>query len=100
VFGDDDETVREILTDFIEPATSNIDEIVAAREGRNISDVEAGAHKLKSSARSVGANDLADLCDRIEAAARANEWESIDNSAGSLQVTFDAVAEYVQGLQE
>jgi len=36
------------------------------------------AHKLKSSARAVGAYELADLCEILETAGKAGEWDEID----------------------
>jgi len=98
VFGDDEETFREILKDFVEPATSNVDEIETALNGRSADGVAKAAHKLKSSARSVGANDLADLCQVLETAGKAEDWSEIDEAAPRLSGTIRKVVEYIDYL--
>jgi PAS domain S-box-containing protein len=95
VFGDDEATFIEILKDFVEPATSNVDEIDAALTEHSADGVAKAAHKLKSSARSVGANDLADLCQVLEAAGNAEDWSEIDKAALRLSDTFQKVVDYI-----
>ncbi len=84
VFGDDEDTFKEILEDFIDPATSNVREIEAAFADRSADGVARAAHKLKSSARSVGAYDLADLCEALETAGNVEIWDEIDDAAPRL----------------
>ncbi len=50
------------------------------------------AHKLKSSARAVGAIPLADICDRIEADCRANRLDELPQ----LLATFDRETQEVE----
>ena len=68
MFGDDEDTLREILQDFVVPARNIVCEIEEAYEAKPAAGVGAAAHKLKSSSRAVGANALADLCAELEAA--------------------------------
>ena len=98
VFGDDDEVFMEILNEFIEPASANVKEIQDAYAGRSASDVAAAAHKLKSSSRAVGANELADLCLSLETAGKSEDWEQIDTDAPKLAGAMGVVVEYIQGL--
>jgi signal transduction histidine kinase/DNA-binding response OmpR family regulator/PAS domain-containing protein/CHASE3 domain sensor protein len=100
VFGDDDETFREILDDFIGPASDNVAQVSAAREARDAPAVEAASHKLKSSARSVGAVAVADLCDALESAGAAVDWDTIDAnaSAGQLEKLMEEVVDYIRAL--
>jgi PAS domain S-box-containing protein len=99
VFGDDEETFLEILMEFVDPATANVAEICSAVENRSAPEVGAAAHKLKSSSRSVGANQLADLCAQLEAAGKSGDWSTIDASVGQLpDILKDAVG-YIEGLQ-
>lgn len=98
VFGDDEETFKEILKDFLEPAMSNIVEIEASFGDRSADGVAKAAHKLKSSARSVGANELADLCEALESAGKAEDWDEIDNATPRLGGVMDQVAEYINAL--
>ena len=98
IFGDDDETFIEILSDFVEPSKSNVEEIEAGYSSRSIADVASAAHKLKSSARSVGANELADICQTLETAGKANDWDSVDKTMPNLPDAINKVIQYIQDL--
>ena len=98
VFGDDEATFKEILQDFVEPATSNVSEIDASFADRSADGVAKAAHKLKSSARSVGAYELADLCQTLETAGKAEDWDEIDKAAPRLPSTIEKVIEYIDNL--
>jgi HPt (histidine-containing phosphotransfer) domain-containing protein len=98
VFGDDDATVNEILKDFVAPATSNVGEIDTAFNERSAEDVAMAAHKLKSSARSIGANELADLCQTLETAGKANDWDAIDDAAPRLSDSIQKVVDFINTL--
>ncbi len=98
VFGDDDETFKEILEDFLQPAIANGEEIKSALNERSADGVARAAHKLKSSARSVGANDLADLCELLEAAGNNDDWETIDAAAPRLEGSLERVAQFIRAL--
>ncbi len=98
VFGDDEATFKEILKDFVEPATSNVGEIEASFAKRSADGVAKAAHKLKSSSRSVGANELADLCQALEEASKAEDWNEIDKAAPRLPGSIQKVVEYIDNL--
>ncbi len=98
VFGEDEETFKEILQEFVEPATNNIGEIEAAFDERSADGVAKAAHKLKSSARSVGATELADLCLALETAGKADDWDEIEKAAPRLSGVMDSVAQYIESL--
>jgi HPt (histidine-containing phosphotransfer) domain-containing protein len=98
VFGDDNETFKEILNGFLEPAESDVGEIEAAFADRSADGVAKAAHKLKSSSRSVGANELADLCLTLEEAGNAENWDEIDNAAPRLAGVMQKVTEYIKAL--
>jgi PAS domain S-box-containing protein len=98
VFGDDEETFREILSEFVGPATANVDEIMAAFHDKAAPQVGGAAHKLKSSSRSVGANILADLCAELEAAGKSGDWEIIDNRITLLPKILQDVTDYIDNI--
>ncbi len=98
MFGDDAATFREILTDFAGPATANAGEIRDAWAARSAAGVRGAAHKLKSSSRAVGANALADLCEALETAARAEDLAEIDGLAARLPELLREVLDYVEAL--
>jgi len=98
VFGDDQETYVEILREFIDPARNNIDEIVKAADVHSAKDVGAAAHKLKSSSRSVGARELGEVCQALEAAGHDADWDVIEALAPRLGNLFDDVKSYIDAL--
>lgn len=98
VFGDDDETFKEILGDFVAPALANVDEIMAAKDDASSKGVGAAAHKLKSSSRAVGAGELADVCQALETAGHDDDWETINDLAPKLRPLYEDVKSYIDAL--
>lgn len=98
VFGDDEETFKEILDDFVEPASDNVRDIIAAFEAKSASDVATAAHKLKSSSRAVGAQALADLCQALELAGKSDDWDTLNSDAPKLSGELDSVLNYISNL--
>lgn len=98
LFGDDEETIKEILKEFLEPVAANVDEIRAAIADRSAKGVSAAAHKLKSSSRAIGANELADICQALEMAGKATDWTAIDASSERLPQVAQDVLSYIDGL--
>ena len=89
LFGDDVEVLNQLLAEFV----SSLDEGVAGMlSGFDIEDydrIRAEAHKLKSSARTVGAHRLADLCFELELAGKAKAAPALQTHLGSLQSICD-----------
>ena len=98
VFGDDDTIFKEILQSFVEPSQEIIVEIMVAWEKKAAADVKSAAHKLKSAARSVGANTLADLCVALETAGKNADWSTIDALAPKARAEFTEVERYIKRL--
>ena len=69
--GDDPAILNEFLHDFSVSAQAIAAELLAACAAGDAAQVGALAHKLKSSARSVGALALGELCAELEAAGKA-----------------------------
>jgi HPt (histidine-containing phosphotransfer) domain-containing protein len=73
VVGNDPETAREVVEDFVPAAQSGIAEIHTAIEGAAAAQVAVACHKLKGSASLVGAHLLTALCAELEAAGEADD---------------------------
>lgn len=98
IFGDDPGTFKEILVSFVEPSQAIISEILVAHEKRAAGGIKDAAHKLKSSARSVGANVLADICVALEKAGKNGNWSEIDSLAPKARDEFGRVEVYIKRL--
>ncbi len=69
---------RRLLTSFSQSVNEQIDDIEDAFSWRNHTSLADSAHKLKSSARSMGALELGDLCQVLELAGRDKRWPDIE----------------------
>jgi HPt (histidine-containing phosphotransfer) domain-containing protein len=98
LIGEDDEMAREVLMDFVAPASDNVEEILASWQRRDTAAVGAGAHKLKSSARTIGALAMADLCFDLEQAGKADDGEVIAQRIDQLEPLFVEVREYIERM--
>ncbi|MBN9061359.1 MAG: PAS-domain containing protein [Rhizobiales bacterium] len=73
LFGDDDATIDRLIGSFVETtraALADIDQAFDRGDAPSISDI---AHRMKGSARMVGARKLAEVAEEIEKAAKAGD---------------------------
>ena len=88
--------MKEFYADFLSSAEPGVREMEAACSRRSAKEVGALAHKLKSSARTVGANALADRCETLEQAGNMENWEQIDAFMAGLNGLFVQVERWVR----
>ena len=98
MFGDDEDTFKEILQSFIGPSEAIIADLIAAHGVRSATDIKAHAHKLKSSSRSIGSNRMADLCAVLEVAGGQSNWGLIDEELPNLEPEYQKVKSYIDAL--
>ena len=98
VFGNDAAKHLDILRKFIAQTEDIVAAFDTACEQRDAEHVSFQAHKLKSSARTVGADALADLCRTLELAGRDADWTGIDRHSPQLRPEMERVKDYVDGL--
>ena len=96
--GNDQEVVNDFLHDFRCSATQIEAELKAAYEAGKTAQVGALAHKLKSSARAVGALALGELCAKIEHAGKAGRIEELTMLLPRFEAEMTAVNEYLDAL--
>ena len=94
--GDDEATIREFLHDFRLSAAKIAAELRAACAAGETATAGALAHKLKSSARSVGALALGELCAAMEKAGKGGDAETL----AALLPQFEQELAGVQGFLE
>ena len=96
IFGEDREGIGEVLTEFVHSAWDIVAEVEVAVENRSSGEIKSAGHKLKSSARAVGAIELSDLCAILEKASKENDWDTIDNAFPKLRPAMKDVAAYIE----
>jgi PAS domain S-box-containing protein len=89
--GDDPAIIRDLLQDFLDAMRAASRAMNTALEAQDLPGIAAIAHRLKSSARSVGALRLGDLCAELENASKIGGLTPItqllkDYNAASAQV--------------
>lgn len=98
MFGDDPDLFKEILNDFLVQTLKIIEELKSGWKNRSADEIEMAAHKLKSSARSVGAFILGDICATLESAGGDKNWDIIDKQISLLESEMDKVECYIKNL--
>ncbi len=95
MIGDDPEMIAELLQDFRGNTAKLSDELQAAYEAEQYEQMKVVAHKLKSSARYVGALKLGDICDQIENLEQNVGMDQLDKSISDFIVESTAVYKYL-----
>jgi len=93
--GDEPTVIREFLHDFRISAAKTAAELRAACEDGQAAQAGALAHKLKSSARSVGALMLGELCAEIEQAGKASQAGALTALLSRFEAEMAVVDEYL-----
>jgi len=96
--GDDPAVIREFLHDFRASATGIAAELRTTCAAGQATAAAAAAHKLKSSARSVGALALGELCAGMEQAGQAGDIEALAALLSRFEAEIAAVEEYLGSL--
>lgn len=96
IVGDDPAIHRKLLDTFVVLEAQVVDEIHAAFDAGSAKQVGELCHKLKSSSRTIGANALADLCEKLEQAGKADDWEQIKHIHQKLDELFSAVRVFIE----
>ncbi len=83
--GDDLALLRELLADFERAAFEALAAIDRYEAGKDGGRLTACAHKMKSSARSVGAQELGDAFSQLEDAAECEDWPRVARDIAALR---------------
>jgi len=88
---------RRLLEKFLANGAGLVQDIAGALAASDIELVAATAHKLKSSARMVGAHALGELCEQLEVAGRAKEGAQCAALGAGLASGFQTVSTLIRG---
>jgi HPt (histidine-containing phosphotransfer) domain-containing protein len=95
--GDNPDMHKRLLDKFLINAARQVAEITVAATAHDTAIVAEVAHPLKSSARSVGALRLGELCQRLETAGRAGDVPTCSALAAGLTAAFAAATDAIAG---
>jgi two-component system sensor histidine kinase/response regulator len=91
--------ISEFLHDFRASSGRIAAEIRNSCQMKQAQVAGAAAHKLKSSARSVGALGLGELCAEMEQAGKANDMLALNALLPRFETELRAVDTYIDSLQ-
>ncbi|MDP2759993.1 MAG: ATP-binding protein, partial [Sideroxyarcus sp.] len=98
--GDDEAVIRDFLHDFRASAAKIAAELKVACDGGQAKQAGALAHKLKSSARSVGALALGELCAAMEQAGKADDVQKLVAALSGFEAEMVVVDKQLGSLLE
>jgi len=93
--GDDPDVIANLLRDFVASANNIAAEIQEGFTSGQVQRIRSGSHKLKSSARSVGAKVLADLCSATESACESADTHELADFGFHLSQEVSRVTKYL-----
>ncbi|OMH26257.1 CHASE domain-containing protein [Motiliproteus sp. MSK22-1] len=97
VLGTSDPSIlAEFYRDFVCNGEGNLNEILNAYQKGDFQTFGSLCHKLKGSARSVGAHALASCCQELESESAGKESRQLDALVSQLSQHFDAVKQWQQ----
>lgn len=93
MFHNDAALIRKIGLKFIEVANTTLAEMKTAHDNRDLHELGRLGHKLKSSARTIGALSFGDLCDALEMADASNDWAAAETIVVQLPPLLNRITE-------
>ena len=88
--------VRKFAIKFLQMASETLVEMDEVLARRDLLALGGLGHRLKSSARTVGALGFADLCQALELAGKAGDWPAAEKILPQLAPLLDRIAEQVK----
>ena len=98
LIGSDLELCNQLLVKFRDASAVIIEDLVAAARMKNFDNICAQSHKLKSSAKTIGANALAALCLNLEQAGIEKNPDHLETMSAQLTDEFERVKHYINAL--
>jgi HPt (histidine-containing phosphotransfer) domain-containing protein len=98
--GNNPDARQRLLDKFLTNATVQMAQIQAAMHAGDCPVMVSVAHPLKSAARTVGALQMGEACQALEAAARAQDTLACTALVAALQASFNAAAQAIRAHLE
>jgi CheY-like chemotaxis protein/HPt (histidine-containing phosphotransfer) domain-containing protein len=95
VSGGDAALEREILSDFRSAADADMAALRDALARRDLARATQTAHRVKGACLTIGAKALAEVCARIERAARAGSWTGVAAEREALEREFERLSAWL-----
>jgi len=96
MFHNNSALVRKFGLKFIEVATDTLVKMKMAQAGKDLLTLGRLGHKLKSSARTIGAASFADLCEALEKASVDNSWPDAESLMAEISPLLERIAQQLE----
>ncbi|PXW86432.1 Hpt domain-containing protein [Nitrosomonas sp. Nm84] len=96
MFHDNKTLVRKFALKFIEVANGVLAEMYMAQAKKDLPELGRLGHKLKASARTIGASSFADLCAQLEQANLNNSWPDAELLLAEIPVLLAQITQQLQ----
>ncbi len=90
--------LADYYNDFLDSNAPTANQIEEAFQKDDLAEISALAHKLKSAARTVGANALADCCQALETSGKNGDADEVSRQIVLFPVLFRNVQEWIESL--
>ena len=88
--------VRKFGLKFVEVANDTLAEMNIAQAKKDLPALGRLGHKLKSSARTIGASSFADLCEKLEKANLNNNWSNAESLLKQIPVVLTQITQQLE----
>ncbi|MGV8711240.1 MAG: response regulator [Nitrosomonas sp.] len=88
--------VRKFGLKFVEVANDTLAEMNVAQAEKDLPALGRLGHKLKSSARTIGASSFADLCEKLEKANLNNNWSNAESLLKQIPVVLTQITQQLE----
>jgi HPt (histidine-containing phosphotransfer) domain-containing protein len=90
---------HEVLAQFVRANREDAVLVDRAFETRDAALMIHAAHRMKGATHSIGANAVAEVCGRLEAAARAGDWEAVSSNEEAFRREARRLDAYLDSLR-
>jgi HPt (histidine-containing phosphotransfer) domain-containing protein len=96
MFHNNNALVRKFGLKFIEVANDTLAEMKEAQAKKDLAELGRLGHKLKSSARTIGASSFADLCEGLEKANTNNDWSGAESLLEKIPSLLEMITQQLE----
>lgn len=94
------EFVEKMIDTFLEHTPTRMEAVRTGAKSQDCEAIRQAVHSLKSSAGTIGAQPLRELCERIEVLAMAQKMTEITPVLPSLETTFSETVNHLQTMRK
>jgi PAS domain S-box-containing protein len=96
MIGNDPAKLQRFALKFLAALGDGLSEMEHALASGNQEELRAVAHRIKSSARTVGADGFSQLCERIEGLKRESDFGEMHGLVSELRTLFDPIGQRIR----